>query len=402
MLKNKNILVIGFPTWEGDYLKTIVQITTQLTPDNKVLYVDYEFTYKDILENLLGKKKNVPVKRIFGLEPRIRRLPTIAQAYVNVLTPPPVFPTNWIKDEKKYRKWMQINARKVEKSISKALQTLRMEDNLIVINAFNPFFGNPLAHRFNEKLLLYYCYDEISAAAWAKNHGKTQEEHFIPKTNGVITTSKGLYEDKKRLHPNTFLVKNGVDFDAFHKGIHKQKSYIDKKNFKKIIGYIGGIDFRMDLELMEFSVQKLPEYLFVFIGKVTKPEIQNTLQKYPNVKFLGPKPLNELPYFTADFDAGIIPFIRNEFTQKIYPLKINEYFALGKPVVMTNFGDMSDFENAASIVSGKNEFVSALQEEIENDTPEKQQKRIDIARQNSWQNRAEELSQIIEHLLKNV
>ncbi|HCQ30578.1 MAG TPA: hypothetical protein DIU39_09845 [Flavobacteriales bacterium] len=399
MLKNRNIAVIGFPTWEGDYLKTIVQIMTQFTHQNNVLYVDYEFTYKDVVEQFLGKKKNVPVKRMFRISNPLRKLKTENQGIVNVLTPPPVLPVNWISNPKKYDKLIKYNAQKVERSIRKALHQLKMIDELIVINAFNPFFGNYLARKFNEKLLLYYCYDEISAAAWAKNHGKRLEENFIPKTDGVITTSKGLYEDKKKLHPNTFLVKNGVDFEAFNKGLQKNKSYIDKKSFKKTVGYIGAIDFRMDTELMQYAIESLPEYLFVFIGKVTKPEIQEQFSGYENVQFLGPKSLNELPYYTADFDAGIIPFERNEFTKKIYPLKINEYFALGKPVIMTNFSDMSDFKDSASIINSKEEFAQAVKQEIENDSIEKQQQRIAIAKQNSWKNRAEELSSIIEKML---
>ncbi len=399
MLANQNILCIGFPTWEGDYLKTIVQILTQFTVSNKVLYVDYEFTYKDILDGITGKKKNVPVKRMLGLSPRLRQLPTSKNGLVHVLTPPPVMPVNWIKNEEQYSYWMKKNARKVEKSIHSALQHLGMTGNLIVINAFNPFFGNPLARRFNEKLLLYYCYDEISAAAWAKNHGKQQEEKFIPKTDAVITTSKGLFEAKKQLHPNTFLVKNGVDFEAFNRGLSKTETFIPKNTFEKTVGYIGAIDFRMDLPLMEFAVETLSQYLFAFIGKVTDARVRQTLEKYPNVRFLGAKPIDELPYFAADFDIGIIPFERNEFTRKIYPLKINEYFALGKPVVMTDFGDMSDFAESASIVHNKEEFIKALQHELHTDNIEKQQIRINIARANSWENRAEELANIIEQLL---
>jgi glycosyltransferase involved in cell wall biosynthesis len=336
---------------------------------------------------------------MLGISQPLRTLKTDTNGIVNVLTPPGVIPTNWISAPKTYDKLMQFNAELVEKRIKKALHKLQMTKNLIVINAFNPFFGNHLARTFNEKLLLYYCYDEISAAAWAKNHGKRLEELFIPKTDGVITTSTGLYNDKKQLHPHTFLVKNGVDFEAFNKGLQKSETFIDKKSFKKIVGYIGGIDFRMDLDLMKFAITSLPEYLFVFIGKVTKPEIQEQLSTFQNVEFLGPKSLKELPFYTADFDIGIIPFERNEFTQKIYPLKINEYFALGKPVVMTNFGDMSDFKNIASIVHSKTEFIEALKNELESDNEQKKQNRINIAKQNSWQNRAELLSEIIEKLL---
>ena len=66
---------------------------------------------------------------------------------------------------------------------------------------------------------------------------------------------------------------------------------------------------------------------------------------------------------------------------------------------MTNFSDMSDFKDSASIINSKEEFAQAVKQEIENDSIEKQQQRIAIAKQNSWKNRAEELSSIIEKML---
>ena len=57
MLKGKDIICVSFPNWEGDYMKTIVQVMTIFGKSNRVLYVDYEYTWKDVLFYFLGKQK---------------------------------------------------------------------------------------------------------------------------------------------------------------------------------------------------------------------------------------------------------------------------------------------------------------------------------------------------------
>ena len=156
MLKNKSIICIALPTWEGSYLKSTVQLMTELAKDNKVLYVEYAFTYKDVLKGILGK--DIPYRRILGIESRIRQIPIAEGKFIYVLNLPPVLPVNWIKNPDTYHRVSEWSMPKVRKAIRKAMSKLDME-NPIIINAFNPFLGNHLIGHLNEELQLYYCYD---------------------------------------------------------------------------------------------------------------------------------------------------------------------------------------------------------------------------------------------------
>ena len=204
MIKNENILCIGLPNWGGDYMKTLVQVMTVLGKDNQVLYVDYAFTWKDLIFSIL-RKGNAPVLRMLGIQSRLRTEILKDGGSVKVLTLPPILPVNWIKNETIFQRLIRWNSYIVRPFIRRAMKKVKMEQP-IVINGFNPFLGLPLATAFDEKLLLYYCYDEINAAQWLNQHGAVTEEKFIKKTDGVITTSIGLYHVKKQINPNTFLV----------------------------------------------------------------------------------------------------------------------------------------------------------------------------------------------------
>jgi len=395
MIKGEEIVCIGFPTWEGDYMKSTVELMSVFAKGNKVLYVDYEFTFKDVLMGMIGKK-DIPVKRILGLTDRLRKLPSKKGGDVYVLTPPPVLPTNFIKSSKYYDSILRIGAKCVQKSIKKAMHRLDIASP-IVINAFNPFFGNDLAGKLNEEQLLYYCYDEIGAAVWAKNHGVRLEEKFIKKVDGVIISSIGLFNNRMHLNKNSFLVKNGVDYDLFNTAFKYKGAnvLIPKKNYSKVIGYIGSIDSRLDYELLEHLFIKMPKALFAFVGRVNFSKGEALLNKYENVISLGPHPPKELPKFLGEFDLGIIPFEKNEFTKGIYPLKINEYLSAGIPVVLTKFSDLSDFEKSTSIVNDKETFLAAVKTEMKNDSLAKQNERAKVGFHNSWENRVNQISDII-------
>ena len=94
-------------------------------------------------------------------------------------------------------------------------------------------------------------------------------------------------------------------------------------------------------------------------------------------------------------DCCLIPFLCNTLTKSIYPLKINEYLSAGIPTVLTDFSDLSDFKDTTQIVTNKTDFLSAIQKELAEDNIEKQHLRAQIGQQNSWENRADEISEII-------
>ena len=49
-MTGRNIICISASEWGGNYAKTIVEISKELSTRNKLLYVDYPFTYKDLVQ----------------------------------------------------------------------------------------------------------------------------------------------------------------------------------------------------------------------------------------------------------------------------------------------------------------------------------------------------------------
>jgi len=91
----------------------------------------------------------------------------------------------------------------------------------------------------------------------------------------------------------------------------------------------------------------------------------------------------------------LIPFLKNELTAGIYPLKINEYLAVGKPVVTTNFADLTDFEEMVHIAPCQESFLKELKTSMTQTSPKWIYERTLFALENSWEKRAQELNMML-------
>jgi glycosyltransferase involved in cell wall biosynthesis len=397
MLNNRNILCISGTEWNGNYIKAVVELMKVLSAKNNILFVENAYTYKDAIAGVSDKDK-IDFAKAFGLKSRIRTITTDNGGTVNILFPPLVFPVNFLPEGALYKSLLHFNAWLLRRTVKKALKKLNMQHELINFTSFNPGMGLMTGRTFNEKTLIYHCYDEIKGAPyWLSKHGLRLEAGFMKMVDAVIVTSKGLYDSKKDLCKQCFIVKNAVKVDLFKKGFNQLPN-----PGKKVVGYVGTVDDRSDYDLLHHLFTSMPDAEFVFVGRILSERGKAILSKYPNVKIEGPKMPEQLPPYLQTFSVGIIPFVKDDFTKGIYPMKINEYLAAGLPVVSTNFGDIADFAGLIKITDDKEAFLQYVLSEIAGDTPEKRTARLKTAENNTWDKRAEELSNVIEQVEKSL
>ena len=116
----------------------------------------------------------------------------------------------------------------------------------------------------------------------------------------------------------------------------------DLKNISgPIVGYIGTLGKVLDQGLLCSLADQCSDFTIVFIGP--KYTNINALEAKSNVVFLGEKPHDQLPYYIKGFDVGIVPYVCNDFTEGVYPSKLNEYLAMGIPAVCSAVGNVLNF-----------------------------------------------------------
>jgi glycosyltransferase involved in cell wall biosynthesis len=387
-----SIICIGQTHWKGDFQKAVVQLMSELSVRHRVLYVDYQNTVKDLAMGLIGRL-DVPVQQLTRLKNPLVKTSLENGSEVYVWTPPLVLPVNWLPDGP-HDFLMRYNTGRIVSGLRSVMRELGIKKPLVV-NAFNPVLGVSMLHKLNEWATIYYCFDEITAATWISRHGKRYESAYLKKVDAIVTTSETLRMAKSLAQPNTYCVKNGVNFDLFHQARQLAEA---QPPTRPIVGYLGTADNRIDLDLVAYCVQSLPDILFQFVGEVNDPAITHRLGAYPNVEFIPPHQPADLPAFLAKMTVAMIPFVCNEHTYTIYPLKINEYLAAGLPVVSTPFSVLDDFNGVVELASSPAEFARALRHAFTDYAPDRIHQRVAMAKSNSWTKRAEEFEWVIDQL----
>lgn len=393
MLIGKDIICVSYTTWYGPYTKSTVQILSRLAKNNRLIFVEYPFTLKDVVTTIIGKTK-VPMARMFGFKNRMQTLQTDVGSEVYQLITPPVFPVDFIKNKTLFKPFFKVNTLFYRWAVKKAMKQLGIKSP-IVITAFNALYGLPLVGKLNEELNVYYCYDGIETRRHGNRIFKIDED-FSKAVDGIITTSDYLNIDKQKINPKSYVVKNGVDYNMF---IAKAKNEVYSNRSRKRIGYIGSLDHRFDIDTMEFAISQMTNVDFEFTGDLRNKNIKERLDKYANVKFFPPIGPHEVPELLATYDLGVIPYIVNEVNKNIYPLKINEYLAVGVSVVLTSFAKLPEFEEIVRFSKNENEFMRMLKEELSEDSNEKIVMRKKFSSKNSWDNKADEFSEVLEKIL---
>lgn len=387
-----SIICVGQTTWEGDFQKAVVQLMCEFSVRHRVLYVDYQHTYKDLVMGVVGQR-GVPVRTMMHLTDQLVRKPGKNGSEVYVWHPPTMLPINWLSP-KAHDQLVEWNVGRLVKSLRSVMKGLGMKRPLI-INGMNPVFGLPMLGKLNEAGTIYYCFDEITIARWMSRHGGRYEEEYLRRVSAVVTTSETLRRTKSVLQPNAFCVKNGVNFELFNQARQLAQN---EPPTKPIVGYLGTADDRVNVDIVEYCARTMPEVVFQFIGEIKEPALTERLSRYPNVLFTPPHQPANLPPLLAKLSVAMIPFACNEHTYTIYPLKINEYLAVGLPVVSTPFSILDDFDGVIELADTPESFAQALRRALSDKSQERIDGRVEMARANSWEHRAEEFEAVFNNL----
>ena len=381
-----NIVIWAFPSWHGNYMKSTVELAKELALRHRVLYIDYAYTIKDVMS--AKSDSQVPVERILKSDQSLKTIALDNGGKISILSLPPIIPFNWTNSRAIYKVIQELNYHIVADRIKGTIKQLDFKAD-IIINAFNPFFGSAIPRLFPNCPVIYYCYDNIEASAWAAKHGGRLEREFVANTNATIFSSDALKENKGWKVPG-YVVKNGVDLRIFNRIAQE----LNLNHEKKIIGYVGTIDERLDFDLLKKLAIANPDFDFHFIGRVITAAAEQ-LKSLPNVKLFGPVTPEKLPGMMQHFEVGIIPFVKNEFTRNVYPMKVNEYLAMGVPVVCTGFAQFSDLNGFLEVADDEVTFSAKLKEAISTDSSERKQQRKSKAQTNSWEQKSTEFENIL-------
>jgi glycosyltransferase involved in cell wall biosynthesis len=276
----------------------------------------------------------------------------------------------------------QLQSKLLIAQILRSAQDLCLENPLLVYPHGN--FA-PLCSAFKKRgfFLVHVCMD----------YPESGQECLIELSDLTLVIPKSLYEDMRARYGEKIQmipqVGRLIEFrDA------KAQSAMEASDLASIprprLGYLGPADRRLDLRVLSRVLEARPDWHFLHFGESKCLPLENVHV----LAWRSPERLNEI---VAGLDVGFMPYARDDNKNlHCMPLKLFDYFALGKPVVSTRILNLLQFSETIYFADDAGELCRAIQAALD-ELPEspRKSKRMTIARENSIETLAEVLAKVL-------
>jgi glycosyltransferase involved in cell wall biosynthesis len=253
-----------------------------------------------------------------------------------------------------------------------------------------------MAGRLGEKLLLYQVSDKYDAnedSALSAQVIRTYDRQLKDAADVVLYSGRKLFHEATE--PNRFFLEQAVDFEHFSDLKAEAAPELDGIP-QPILGYFGTMDYVMDTELMAEVARLRPSWHWVLLG------IKSNLVRIsaPNIHFLGSRPYRDLPRYIRRFDVCVLPWRENNvFTSYGSAIKVREYLATGKPVVMAPLYEYLQTPGLR-LYRGTEQFIAQVEAALAESSPALAAQRQAVVKEGTWDERASQLATLIRSLLR--
>jgi glycosyltransferase involved in cell wall biosynthesis len=288
------------------------------------------------------------------------------------------------------------------RSVNRALLALQMRLAMMIVGIDRPIVwvaipsAVDIAEKLDAKAILYQVSDKYDAnedSALSRRVIVDMDKRLKKIADVVMYSGRKLFEESNV--PHRYFLEQAVDFDHFAAPATRPAPDIATIP-RPILCYMGWMDYIMDAPLIEEVAKRRPQWHWVFIGNKS-----NLFQiSAPNVHFLGPKPYSELPSYVRNADVFVLPWrVNNEFTSYGSAIKVREYMATGKPVVIAPLHEYLATPGLR-IYRTADEFIAATEDALKNDTANDSQLRQAFVKTGTWDVRTAQLGTLIAGLLE--
>nr|WP_269204680.1 glycosyltransferase [Motilibacter deserti] len=221
--------------------------------------------------------------------------------------------------------------------------------------------------------------DDLASFLDAPEGLRLRQRRVLAEADVVYAGGRSLQRGVLPHRPDTHLFPSGVE--AAH---YEASRALREPRERRVAGYVGVIDERLDLELLGKLAEQLPDWTLRIVGPVTKID-PASLPQAPNLEFPGMAAYAELPQVMAGFDVALMPFALNEATRSISPTKTLEYLAAGLPVVSTRVPDVvADYDGVVHLADDAEDFAAACRHVVEHSREDRDRRLRPIQERHEW------------------
>ena len=251
----------------------------------------------------------------------------------------------------------------------------------------------PYAERPDWPLVVFEAVDDHLASpglpARLRPRLAEAEARMLGRAGLVFAWSEAIAERLRERHPHVVVAGAAADLDAFATARSVQAPE------PRVAGYAGSLDRRFDAALVADTARALPDWRFRLAGPADE-DATRTLAPLPNVELLGPVPLEAVPGLLARASVCLMPYRLDAFNDTLFPLKLVESLATGRPTVSTPIRPAREFADVLRLATGAREFAAAVEG---SDPPDAVEKRLARVAPYGWERRIDAMAAAVEEAL---
>ncbi|WP_262247658.1 glycosyltransferase [Parapedobacter soli] len=381
-MTGKNILIVGQQPWDSELGSNCKDIAVEFSKQNKVLYVNSP------LDRATSIRRKTDADVIFRRRVIAGKENGLHQVRNNlwVLYPDCIVESiNWLDNEWAFDLFNRLNNRRFASAIKRKLDVVGFDDGFVLFNDNEIMKCFYLNEYLAPDLSIYYSRDFIVGAPYWNKHGPRLEPRMIRKSNVCFSNSSYLTNYCRQYNSNVHFVGQGFDTQLFRviedTEVPAELAALDRP----LIGYVGVLhSSRLDIDVMVHIARSRPEWTMVLVGPEDNTFKQSELHRLDNVVFLGMKPMDQLPRYIQFFDVCINPQFLTPLTVGNYPRKVDEYLAMGKPVVALSTHAMQLFADHTYLARNSTEYVGLIERALKEDNEVIRQRRMAFAARHTW------------------
>lgn len=229
---------------------------------------------------------------------------------------------------------------------------------------------------------------------------RSMHDELLDRADIVYYSGRKLFEEADRCREKSYLLEQAVDFEHFASTTAVEHTVPDDiaRIPRPCLGYFGQVDaWLIDQKLIRYVAERRPEWNWVFIGLKSRTL---DIEHLPNVHCIGSRNYYDLPDYAAHFNVCVLPWVTdNEFVNYGSAIKVREYLATGKPVVITPLYEYEPFDGPLRIARSYDHFIELVESAFEDGDPTARAARQALVRDKTWDVRTEQVSERIEQIL---
>ncbi|OJY60796.1 MAG: hypothetical protein BGP16_06840 [Sphingobium sp. 66-54] len=272
-------------------------------------------------------------------------------------------------------------------------ENVRTNDAIFWVYPRNPFI-EALVDIFRPKRIVVDVVDDHRAWPGVTAEQKAElTEHYrsvLALADFSFANCEPVAAAMRRFSPTIQLIPNGCEIEPIICEPAWSEAFETFKTWQgKIIGYVGNLEEKIDLDLLHKLARTFPDCLIVLVGSTHANPASRNLTRHANVMMPGVLPYNEIGAWVSRFSIGIIPHRIMDLTKSMNPLKLFVYASHGIPVVATDIPNLSREWAGLFVAVDHDDFLYQVRQCLDN--PIKPHKSSDFVERNSWKRRLDKV-----------